>query len=98
MHINGSAFSFFGLYKKDVFSFLLFLIAPTDTWVIVLLGFLDNKNCCSFVSKLYKMTFEPETKTMKFSAKKFILSGDMFIPNFGFSFIPFVSIPSVYTS
>ena len=44
------------------------------------------------------MTFEPETKTMKFSAKKFILSGDMFIPNFGFSFIPFVSIPSVYTS
>ena len=75
---------------------LLVLTVPTDTWVIVLRGLLDNKNCCSFVSKLYKITFEPETKTILFSAKKFILSGEIFNTNFGFNLIPFVSDGSVY--
>ena len=63
--------------------FVVFLIVPTETWVTVLLGLFVNKNCCSLVSKLYRITLEPETNTIKFSEKKFILSGDIFIPNFG---------------
>ena len=65
-------------------------------WVISLLGFLVKRKFCSFVFTLYIMTFEPETKTIWFSEKKWILSGDRFMPIFGFNFIPFISAGSVY--
>lgn len=75
---------------------LLLGTEPMEIWVISLLWFFVNKNCCSLVCKLYKITFEPDDRTMRLSEKKWILSEDKFKPIFGLNFIPLISLGSVY--